>query len=86
MTKERDESLLAFDTTPAYTEKVNALVAQGSKSQADRFRETAKKLGADQDEGALDRVFGKVVPPVLPKAPSSSDGEGDQPQRPAKGS
>lgn len=37
-------------------------------SQADRFIETARALGADKDEGALERVFGKVVPPVLPKA------------------
>lgn len=36
------------------------------KSQSDRFIETARELGADQDADALDRVFGKVVPPVLP--------------------
>ena len=38
------------------------------KPQRFRFEEMARNLGADQDEGALDRVFGKVVPPVLPDA------------------
>lgn len=40
---------------------------QTHTAQADRFRKIARELGADQDEGALDRVFGKVVPPVVPK-------------------
>lgn len=38
------------------------------KTQSDRFIETARKLGADKDAEALDRVFGKVVPPVVPEA------------------
>jgi hypothetical protein len=33
----------------------------------------ARALGADKDEGALDRVFGKVVPPVLPKPTGKPD-------------
>jgi hypothetical protein len=37
-------------------------------SQHARFLETARELGADQDTDALDRVFGKVVPPVVPEA------------------
>ena len=41
--------------------------AKSATGQHARFLETARELGADQDEGALDRVFGKVVPPVLPK-------------------
>ncbi len=40
-----------------------------STSQHDRFIETARELGADADGEALDRVFGKVVPPVVPKPP-----------------
>ena len=39
-------------------------------TQQDRFIETARELGADTDAEALDRVFGKVVPPVVPKMPS----------------
>jgi hypothetical protein len=35
----------------------------------------ARGLGADKDEGALDRVFGKIVPPVLPKAPENDQSE-----------
>ena len=46
-------------------------------SQPERFLETARALGADKDEGALDRVFGKVVPPVLPKAPEKRDEKKD---------
>lgn len=41
------------------------------KRQSNRFIETARELGADKDDEALDRVFGKVVPPVVPKAPES---------------
>ena len=44
-------------------------------TQHDRFIETARKLGADTDAEALDRVFGKVVPPVVPKAPLKEDNE-----------
>ena len=50
--------------------------SQGSEQSA-RFLATARALGADKDEGALDRVFGKVVPPVLPKA-AEKDGETDE--------
>ena len=38
----------------------------GDKDQKERFIHTAHKLGADQDAEALDRVLGKVVPPVVP--------------------
>ena len=41
-------------------------------AQRERFEKTARELGADQDPDALDRVFGKVVPPVLPK-PEGAD-------------
>ena len=37
------------------------------KSQPERFIETACELGADTDAEVPDRVFGKVVPPVMPK-------------------
>jgi hypothetical protein len=33
------------------------------KRQYERFVETARKLGCDESEGALDRVFEKIVPP-----------------------
>ncbi len=33
------------------------------KTQFDRFVETAKKIGIDEDSEALDRAFEKVVPP-----------------------
>ena len=42
---------------------------RSEENQHARFIETARKLDADQDPDALDRVFGKVVPPVVPKAP-----------------
>lgn len=40
---------------------------QKSKCQSDRFIETAKALGADKDDGILDRVLGQVAPAVVPK-------------------
>jgi hypothetical protein len=43
--------------------------------QSERFLETARALGADKDEGALDRVFGKVVPPVVPNASQKDEGQ-----------
>lgn len=48
------------------------------KSQSDRFIETAQELGADTDADALDQVFGKVVPPVVPEA----QGAGSTPAKP----
>jgi hypothetical protein len=35
------------------------------KRQSERFRETARKLGADESEEAFDRAFRKIV--VAPK-------------------
>ena len=46
--------------------------------QSDRFIETARELGADTDADALDRVFGKVVPPVAPKTPAISEKAAEQ--------
>ena len=40
-------------------------------SQRDRFIEAARQLGTDHDEETLDRVLGKVAPPVLPRQPQS---------------
>jgi hypothetical protein len=31
------------------------------KEQSERFRETARKLGCDESEGALERAFEKIV-------------------------
>jgi hypothetical protein len=36
------------------------------KEQSERFRETARKLGCDESDGALDRAFEKIVAPRLP--------------------
>ncbi len=44
-------------------------------TQADRFIEAARELGADTDADVLDRVFGKVVPPVVPNTPTKVDNE-----------
>jgi hypothetical protein len=33
------------------------------KEQSERFRETARKLGCDESDGALERAFRKIVPP-----------------------
>lgn len=33
---------------------------QSKSSQADRFRETARQLGADESDDALDRAMGKL--------------------------
>lgn len=44
-------------------------------SQYDRFIETARELGTDQDAEALDRVFGKVVPPVVPSKSEDAKAE-----------
>ena len=33
------------------------------KRQSERFRETARKLGADENEEAFERAFLKIVPP-----------------------
>ena len=48
---------------------------EAAKSQIDRFRDMAKRLGADQDAEALDRIFGKVVPPVVPETPKTPKGD-----------
>lgn len=31
------------------------------KEQSERFRQTARELGCDESEGALDRAFSKIV-------------------------
>jgi hypothetical protein len=31
------------------------------QEQSERFRETARKLGCDESEGALDRAFEKII-------------------------
>lgn len=45
--------------------------AKRQKPQKQRFIEFAQKVGAD-DERALERAFGKAVPPVKPKRPDRS--------------
>lgn len=52
--------------------KKSRSISQVDSHQHDRFAEAACELGADTD--ALDRVFGKVVPPILPQ-PANADDE-----------
>lgn len=44
------------------------------KEQSERFRETARKLGCDESEDALERAFKKIVP----QKDGSSRGSQDQ--------
>jgi hypothetical protein len=39
------------------------------KEQSERFRETARQLGCDETEGALDRAFKKIIPKRKVMAP-----------------
>ena len=46
---------------------------QESRDQIARFKETARKLGADTSPGALDRAFGKIEPKrAVPRTPARS--------------
>jgi hypothetical protein len=38
-----------------------------SKSQHQRFIETARELGCDEDPKSFERAFSKIVPPKKPK-------------------
>lgn len=50
-----------------------------NNAQRDRFIEAARHLGADEDDNALNRVLGKVAPPVRPKkAGDVEDGEAQE--------
>lgn len=40
--------------------------APNEKPQHERFKETAREIGA-KDAKAFEQVFGKIVPPVKPK-------------------
>lgn len=40
--------------------------------QSARFVEKARELGTNDDPAAFDTLFGKLVPPVTPKAPESA--------------
>lgn len=44
------------------------------KSQAEKFKEAARKIGADESDDALDRLFKKIDPKKKPepKKPSKS--------------
>jgi hypothetical protein len=37
------------------------------KEQSKRFRKTARELGCDESEDALERAFEKIVPPRQPQ-------------------
>ncbi len=36
------------------------------QAQHERFKEAARKIGADKNAEAFDRAFGKIVPPKKP--------------------
>lgn len=50
-------------------------------TQRDRFIEAARQLGADKDDGALDRVLGRVAPPVRPKKAGEAVEDGEAQER-----
>lgn len=37
------------------------------EKQHERFKETAREIGADKNPEAFERAFGKIVPPAKPK-------------------
>lgn len=49
------------------------------KSQGERFIETARALGCDEDEAAFERVFEKIVPPKRPRSKPDEKGEAKKP-------
>jgi hypothetical protein len=52
----------------------------GAKSQIERFRETARELGADESEEAFDAALKKVAKePPPPKEPKSPNRQGMSP-------
>jgi len=38
-------------------------------AQSQRFLDTAKEVGADTDDKALERAFKKIIPPKRPASP-----------------
>ena len=48
--------------------------SEKERSQSDRFKEAARKAETNDDPEAFERVFGKIVPPIVPA--------GEQPKRP----
>lgn len=52
-------SIPSTTMTKAYESEAKA-IAERAKSQAERFREAARKLGADEAPNALDRIMGKL--------------------------
>ena len=40
------------------------------KKQSERFKETARGIGAEESSDAFDRVLGKLAPPKLPQKKS----------------
>jgi hypothetical protein len=37
------------------------------KAQSERFRQTARELGCDENEEAFESAFNKVIPPKRPR-------------------
>jgi hypothetical protein len=47
----------------AKAEKPKAQLKKSKKAQYERFVETARELGCDENEEAFERAFEKIVPP-----------------------
>ena len=43
------------------------------KSQLDRFKEAAQKAQNNNDPEAFERLFGKLVPPIVPEKTSGKN-------------
>lgn len=52
--------------TPTPTKKMT------QAEQSERFKETARRLGADESGEAFERAFGKIIRPVRPTAKQES--------------
>jgi hypothetical protein len=45
------------------TTPIKAVKKMGNAEQSERFKETARKLGADETGKAFERAFEKIAPP-----------------------
>lgn len=60
-------SIPSATMTKAYESEAKA-IAERAKSQAARFREAARQVGADESDDALDKVMGKLDLTKKPEA------------------
>jgi hypothetical protein len=52
-------------TAPKRAKKLTSRRKTTDKEQFERFVETARQIGVDEDPEALDRAFRKIVPPKI---------------------